>query len=98
MVPGLDVIKFFKTETCQSAAMRQLGENLLRAATGSCSLQQAGATIAGASAESDKSLPPGRFARFVDGCNALMSSTTSAVSVAKTLMSRRFLPARWLSL
>jgi hypothetical protein len=32
--PGLDIDQFFKTETCQSAAMRQLGENLLRAATG----------------------------------------------------------------
>ena len=50
--------------------MHQLNENLLRAATKERSLQQAGATIPGAAAETDKSLPPGRFARFVDGCNA----------------------------
>jgi hypothetical protein len=68
--PGTDMIKFFGTETCQSAAMRQLSENLLRAATGERSLQQVGATIAGASAETDASAPPGRFAHFVDGCNA----------------------------
>jgi hypothetical protein len=68
--PGTDMIKFFQTEKCQSAAIRQLGENLLRGATGKRSLQQDGATIAGAAAETDKSLPPGRFARFVDGCNA----------------------------
>ena len=67
--PARDMAKFFETETCQSAAMHQLGENLLRAAMGDPSLQQEGATIAGAAAESDKSLPPGRFARFVDGCN-----------------------------
>jgi hypothetical protein len=30
--PGTDVMKFFQSETCQSAAMRQLGENLLRTA------------------------------------------------------------------
>jgi hypothetical protein len=47
--------------------MRQLTENLLRAAEGSPSLQDVGATIAGASAETDTSLPPGRYARFVDG-------------------------------
>ncbi len=40
--PGIDVIKFFETETCQSAAMRQLTENLLRAAEGRSSLQDAG--------------------------------------------------------
>jgi len=68
--PGLDMGKFFERETCQSAAMRQLGENLLRAATGEPSLQDVGATIAGASEETDKSLPPVRFTRFVDGCNA----------------------------
>jgi hypothetical protein len=32
--PAFDIKQFFKTETCQSAAMRQLGDNLLRAATG----------------------------------------------------------------
>jgi len=76
--PGTDMIKFFKTETCQSAAMRQLGENLLRAATGERSLQQVGATIPGASAEGDKSLPAGRFARFVDGCNAFYRDPANA--------------------
>jgi hypothetical protein len=76
--PGTDVIKFFETETCQSAAMRQLGENLLRGATGKRSLQQDGATIAGAAAETDTSLPPGRFARFVDGCNAFYREPANA--------------------
>ncbi|HWY56044.1 MAG TPA: hypothetical protein VNZ03_16375 [Terriglobales bacterium] len=65
-----EIEKFFAKETCKSAAMHQLNENLLRAATKERSLQQAGATIPGAAAETDKSLPPGRFARFVDGCNA----------------------------
>src|ERR1019366_181179 len=68
--PALDIIKFFSTETCKSAAMRQLTENLLRGATGKPSLQTVGATIAGAAAESDKSAPAPRFAHFVDGCNA----------------------------
>ena len=67
--PAMDIIKFFSTETCKSAAMRQLTENLLRGATGKPSLQTAGASIAGAAAESDKSPAP-RFAHFVDGCNA----------------------------
>jgi hypothetical protein len=62
--------KFFATETGSSAAMRQLGENLLRGATGERSLQDVGGTIAGAAAETDKSLPPGRFAHLVDACNA----------------------------
>jgi hypothetical protein len=31
--PALDVIKFFQTEAHQNTAMRQLRENLLRAAT-----------------------------------------------------------------
>jgi hypothetical protein len=69
LAPGLDMAKFVETESCKSAAMRQLGENLLRAANGNPSLQQDGATIAGAAAETDTSLPPGRYARFVDGCN-----------------------------
>ena len=58
--------------------MRQLGENLLRGATGKRSLQQDGATIAGAAAETDTSLPPGRFARFVDGCNAFYRDPANA--------------------
>ena len=68
--PGTDVVKFFAKESCQSASMRQLGENFLRAATGTSSLQAVNATIPGAAAESDKSLPPGRFTRFLDGCIA----------------------------
>lgn len=67
---SVEIDKFFAKETCKSAAMHQLNENLLRAATEKRSLQEVGATIPGAAAETDKSLPPGRFARFVDGCNA----------------------------
>ena len=68
--PAIDMIKFFSTETCKSAAMRQLTENLLRGATGKPSLQTIGASIAGAAAESDASAGTPRFAHFVDGCNA----------------------------
>jgi hypothetical protein len=67
---SIEIGKFFGKEACNSAAMHQINENLLRAATQERSLQQAGATIPGAAAETDKFLPPGRFARFVDGCNA----------------------------
>jgi hypothetical protein len=67
--PVEDIERFFKTEKSKSAAMRQFGENLLRAAQDQRSLQQAGEKIAGAAAETDPSLPPGRYARFVDGCN-----------------------------
>lgn len=76
--PAFDVEKFFATETCQSAAMRQLGENLLRAAAGDLSLQQAGATIAGAAAETAPSLPPGRFAHLVDACNSWLRDPANA--------------------
>jgi len=76
--PGLDMMKFFATEKCQSAAMRQLGENLLRGATGQLSLQQVGEKIAGAAAETDKDLPPGRYARFVDGCNGFYRDPANA--------------------
>jgi hypothetical protein len=68
---GMD--KFFATElkaTGPSAALRQMGENLLRGATGEPSLQEAGAKIAGAEAETDKNLPPGRFARLIDAAHA----------------------------
>ena len=75
---GLDADRFFQTESCQSAAMRQLGENLLRGATGQLSLQQAGVSIAGASAETDKSAPTGRFTRFIDGCNAFYRDPANA--------------------
>lgn len=76
--PGTDMIKFFEKETCKSAAMRQLGENLVRGANGSPSVQQAGATIAGAAAETDRSLPPGRYARFVDGCHGFFRDPANA--------------------
>ena len=70
--------KFFATETGSSAAMRQLGENLLRGATGERSLQDVGGTIAGAAAETDKSLPPGRFTHLVDACNAWLRDPANA--------------------
>lgn len=76
--PGRAMVKFFATEKCQSAAMRQLGENLLRGATGERSLQQSGEKIAGAAAETDKDLPPGRYARFVDGCNGFYRDPANA--------------------
>jgi hypothetical protein len=50
--PALDMITFFSTERCDSAAVRQLGENLLRGANGQPSLQASGGSIAGAAAES----------------------------------------------
>jgi len=65
-----DMQKFFADHACKSAAMRQLTENFLRAINGDPSLQQADGKIDGAQAESDKDLPPGRYARFVDGANA----------------------------
>ena len=65
-----DVDRFFAKESCKSAAMHQLNENLLRASTGKLTLQEMKVTIPGAAAETDKSLPPGRYARLVDGCNA----------------------------
>ena len=78
LAPGLDMVKFFATETGPSAAMRQLGENLLRGATGERSLQQSDGTIAGAAAETDKSLPPGRFAHLVDACNSWLRDPANA--------------------
>ncbi|HVU17858.1 MAG TPA: hypothetical protein VHD32_13110 [Candidatus Didemnitutus sp.] len=68
---GMD--RFFAREVKAagpSAALRQLGENFLRGATGQPSLQDAGATIAGAAAESDRDLPPGRFLHLVDAAHA----------------------------
>jgi hypothetical protein len=76
-----DMDKFFETEVRANgptAAMRQMGENLLRAATGEPSLQEAGAKIDGAEAETDKDLPPGRFARFIDGANAYYRARAKA--------------------
>jgi hypothetical protein len=65
-----DMLRFFADHAGKSAAMRQLTENFLRAINGEPSLQQSGGKIDGAQAESDKNLPPGRYARFVDGANA----------------------------
>jgi hypothetical protein len=78
LAPARDIERFFATETGPSAAMRQLTENFLRGATGEPSLQQAGAKIEGAEAETDKGLPPGRFARFVDGANAFYRDPANA--------------------
>jgi hypothetical protein len=78
---GAGMDKFFATEvkaTGPSAALRQMGENLLRGATGEPSLQEAGAKIEGAGAETDKDLPPGRFARFIDGANAFYRERAKA--------------------
>jgi hypothetical protein len=65
-----DMQKFFADHAGKSAAMRQLNENFVRAVNDKPSLQQDGEKIDGAEAESDKDLPPGRYARFVDGANA----------------------------
>ncbi len=70
LAPARDMQRFFVNHAGTSAAMRQLTENFLRGATGDPSLQQAGEKIDGAQAETEKDLPPGRFARFVDGANA----------------------------
>ncbi len=73
-----DMQKFFADHACKSAAMRQLTENFLRAINGDPSLQQADGKIDGAQAESDKDLPPGRYARFVDGANAYFRERAQA--------------------
>jgi hypothetical protein len=73
LLGGSGMNKFFATEVkagVPSAALRQMGENLLRGATGEPSLQEAGAKIAGAEAETDKNLPPGRFTHLIDAANA----------------------------
>jgi hypothetical protein len=78
---GQDMDKFFATEvkaTGPSAALRQMGENLLRGATGEPSLQEAGGKIDGAEAETDKDLPPGRFARLIDAANAFYRDPANA--------------------
>jgi len=67
--PVEDIERFFKTQKCDSAAMHQFTENLLRAAEDRLSLQQAGEKVAGAEKETDPNLPPGKYTRFVDGCN-----------------------------
>ena len=73
-----DLSKFFATETGSSAAMRQLGENFLRGATGQPSLQEAGVKIQGADAETDKDLPPGRFTHLIDAANAFLRDPSNA--------------------
>ncbi len=81
LASALDMDKFFATEikaTGPGAALRQLGENLLRGATGEPSLQEAGGKIDGAEAETDKDLPPGRFARFIDGASAFYRDPANA--------------------
>jgi hypothetical protein len=50
---SVEIDKFFAKEACNSAAMHQLNENLLRPATEKRSLQKAGATIPGAAAQTD---------------------------------------------
>jgi hypothetical protein len=70
LAPLHDMQRFFANHDGKSAAMRQLTENFLRGATGEPSLQQADGKIDGAQAESDKDLPPGRYARLVDAANA----------------------------
>jgi len=50
----------------------------MRGATAERSLQDVGAKIDGAEAETDKGLPPGRFARFVDGANAFHRDPANA--------------------
>ena len=81
LLGGAGMDKFFATEvkaTGPSAALRQMGENLLRGATGKPSLQEAGAKIAGAEAETDKNLPPGRFARLIDAAHAFYRDPANA--------------------
>ena len=73
-----DLSKFLATETGASAAMRQLGENLLRAAMGEPSVQEAGVKIQGAEAETDKDLPPGRFTHLIDAANAFVRDPSNA--------------------
>jgi hypothetical protein len=78
LAPARDMQRFFANHDGKSAAMRQLNENFLRGATGEPSLQQADGKIDGAQAETDKDLPPGRYARFVDGANAFFRERAKA--------------------
>jgi hypothetical protein len=78
LAPQHDMERFFANHDGTSAAMRQLTENFLRGATGEPSLQQADGKIDGAQAETDKDLPPGRYARFVDGANAYFRERAKA--------------------
>jgi hypothetical protein len=69
MAPARDVFQFFKAETCDSPAMRQLGDNLLRGATGERSLQLS-AAAAGSAAPA--------FTHFGDACNAYYRNPANA--------------------
>ncbi len=76
-----DMQKFFADHGGKSAATRQMNENLVRAIAGEPSLQQSDGKIDGAQAETDKDLPPGRYARFVDGANAYFRERAKAYPV-----------------
>lgn len=65
---GLDAFQFVKTEKCDSPATRQLGENLLRGATGEPSLQRASTSATRGTGGAPASPP--RFTHIVDACNA----------------------------
>ena len=74
--PAFDIIKFFKVETCKSAAMRRLRGHLARG-NREAFTPGIGKSIPGAEAESDKSQAP-RFAHFIDGCNAFFRVPNNA--------------------
>jgi hypothetical protein len=78
LAPAHDMQRFFANHDGKSAAMRQLTENFVRGASGEPSLQQADGKVDGAQAETDKDLPPGRYARFVDGANAYFRERAKA--------------------
>jgi len=78
MALARDMQRFLADNGGKSAAARQMNENFLRAVGGEPSLQQAGGKIDGAGAETDLNLPPGRFARFVDGANAFYRDPANA--------------------
>ncbi len=77
MAPALDVLQFFKTEACNTPAMRQLGDNLLRGAHGERSLQQLGATSAPPAVPGMARSPKG-FTHLVDACNAFYRDPANA--------------------
>jgi hypothetical protein len=70
MAPANDVQQFFKAEQCQSAAVLQMGENLLRGAAGQRSLQQARAAATGTTSAA--------FTHFGDACNAFYRDPANA--------------------
>jgi hypothetical protein len=75
--PAMDVFQFFKTEPCNSPAMRQLGENLLRGAMGQRSLQQLTATAAPPATPGMARSPMG-LTHLVDACNAFYRDPANA--------------------